>query len=311
MSTEEKVARFERQITGYEAESDLTVTKYSTWAERFEDWKPEGEPALGMLRDFDRMLHDPDQTDYPWDTSGPGRPAPDSYSFESRKAVMSAIKRYSEVIYGAPIRKKPSDICFGSKEEFDPEYLPHSEIERIIEKADSACANPGCEAAIRLSYDAILRGVELARVRVEDVSMNDQTVKVRAAKGSVQATLGISSPTFESIVEYVDGGHPGGEYLFHNSNGTPWSKAGPNSAEGQAWNNHFRKIHHPEGSHCCFRHSAIVNRIQHPEWFDDMDEEKDPFGQVFRRARHGALTTTIQYAKVVDSDPPEYLEENA
>lgn len=284
-----KYDQFENRIRGREVNSDQTVNLYRMWAMRFESWRPRDEPSEAMLRDFDTLLHEETRTDYPWENHR-GRPAPDAYAHASRVQAISALKLWARIQYGVTIETVPQDIVFGEPEPFDPHYLPPEEIDSVIEGADDACSNGGCKAAIALGYDAIMRGAELTAVRRQDVDPDAGTVYVRSVKGSNRATISLGDRASNLLAAHVEK-YPDRDRLFRNAYDRAWKP--------QAWNNHFRRAHHEAGFHAFARHSPIVNRLN----------DGQPFGEVYRRARHKHPEMTTRYARLVGVEPPEWASD--
>lgn len=292
--------RFEQRIEGREVSSEQTAKTYRRWAERFEAWRPGGTPDEGMLRDFDSLLQDDTRTDYPWENAV-GRPAPREYAYRSRVVVASAIKLYLRTIYNTEITAKPQNIVYGDPEPFDPHYLSYQQVEQIFDCARDDCKCQGCEAAIRLGYDAILRGAEAAAVRRDDLDLDRGTLKVRPVKGSRQATLSLADETVDALQSHFGVREENHTFAFTNTYGSQWTPG--------AFNKHFWQFHHEAGSHATFRHSAILHALEYPERFHWVDETQSVFGQVYRRARHHSPDMTANYAQMVGVDVPDWEPE--
>jgi len=280
--------RFRERVVGRAIGED-TYEAYQLWIRRFETWYDGSEPSLRDLEDFDTMLYDDETARYPW-TNTSGRPSPDSYSFSSRNQAISALIMWFRRHYEVAIPEQPGDIVRGSPKDFDPTYLSHEETREVIENAAAACGNAGCEAALRLSYDAILRASELAFLTVGDVSLEDGEVAVTAMKGSRDSVLTVSEPTIDALGEYLRSADHSTGPLFRNNDGNGWSKS--------SWATHVRQYHVPEGSHCWGRHTPILHMFQAGK----------EFGDVYRRARHQSPSQTAKYARYVDVDVPSWGE---
>jgi integrase len=289
---------FHDRVVGRRINED-TFSLYANWVSRFEMWRGGGTPSLGDLIDFDTWLADEDMTDYPWENAR-GRPAPDEYAYQTRTIALSAVKLWLRVHYDEEIAEDVQDIVSGEPAPFDPTYLTRRDIETVYDVADEACQCPGCEAALRLSYDAIMRASELVLLSREDVNFDAGTVYVTATKGSDNAEVAVKPSTLEAVREYIEA-HPDRSegFLFKNSYGRSWSK--------ESWALHVRRNHHEAGAHSFGRHTPIVHRLEHPEWFGDM-REGDAFGQVFQRARHSNPSMTSRYARLVGADIPDWGE---
>lgn len=290
---EDDMQAFRDRVVGRSIGED-TFTAYKLWINRFEMWysneNREGPPKLRDLEDFDSMLEDPTHDWYLWDNSV-GRPAPSSYSYSSRNQAISAVKKWVRRQYGVDIPEQPGDIVRGSEDEFDPTYLSHERVGEVLDESWGACQCPGCTAALSLSYDAILRASELVRVTFSDFDAQQGDVYVTASKGSRNSTLTVSEQTVELIEEYIDQADHSSGKLFRNTYGDPWNK--------QSWASHVLRCHVPEGSHAWGRHTPILHMLQAGQ----------PFGDVYRRARHVNPSTTARYARYVDVDVPSWAGE--
>jgi len=284
--SEEDMQTFRRRVVGRSIGED-TFEAYQLWIRRFEDWYDGDDPTLRDLEDFDTLLEDPSQPVYPW-ANNVGRPAPSSYSYSSRNQAMSALKMWIRRQYDREIPEQPGDIVIGEEEEFDPTYLSRERVREIIEQAPSACNCDGCQAALSLSYDAVMRASELVRCRVSDVDLENGDVYVRASKGSRDSTVTISDHTVSLIEEWLAiSDHSTGK-LFTNTYGSPWTKG--------SWATHVIEYHCEEGSHAFGRHTPILHMLQ----------SGMSFGDVYRRARHKSPATTARYARYVDVDVPSW-----
>lgn len=296
---DDDVSDFRERVVGRRINSD-TYDLYENWIRRFEVWRTGGEPDINDLIDFDSYLQNPDITDYAWENAR-GRPAPDEYAYSSRNVAISAVKLWVRLQYGVTIEEDSQHIIAGEPEPFDPHYLSRDDIHGVYDSAGEDCPLPGCEAALRLSYDAILRASELVLLEREDVDFDAGTVYVTATKGSQNAELSVTQDTLDTVREYVEanpGRAEGG--LFKNSYGRRWTK--------KVWATHVRRKHHEAGAHAFSRHSPIVHRLEHPEWFPDMDEG-DAFGQVFQRSRHSSPSMTSSYARVIGAEIPDWADD--
>lgn len=285
---------FRDRITGRRV-AESTCDQYETWIHRFEDWMGDGDPTLGALIDFDSYLADPDRPDYGWENAT-GRPAPDEYSHSSRQLALSALKLWVRLHYDETIEEDVQNIVSGEPNEFDPKYLSQRDIQTVLGDADTACSRPGCEAALRVSYDAILRGKELTRIQREDVDFETGTIYVRAVKGSNNMELALQRDTLDSLERHFEA-HADREYPFWNAYGRKWKPG--------AWNEHVRTQHHEVGSHAIGRHSAIMHRLTNPGDFPHT-ADTDTFGSVFRRSRHSQPAMTARYARIAGIDIPDW-----
>lgn len=291
--TESDMESFKERVVGRSIGED-TFTAYKLWIERFESWYStmdrEGDPSLRDLEDFDSMLADNTHDWYLWENAT-GRPTPASYSYSSRNQAISAIKMWVRRQYNVHIPEQPGDIVRGTEADFQPKYLTTEEVERVLDEADGACQCAGCKAALSLSYDAILRASELAVLDVDDFNPESGTVFVTASKGSRDSTLTVSDYTVDLIQTYLSEADHNSGGLFRNTYGDSWNK--------QSWASHVLRSHVPEGSHAWGRHTPILHMMQSGQ----------PFGNVYRRARHQNPSTTARYARYVDVDVPSWADE--
>lgn len=286
MSVTQDVETFQAEIKGREVNSEGTVAQYGRWAERFEAWRPGGDPDEAMLRDFDTFLEDDARVDYPW-SNRRGPDPPDAYAYTSRVGALSAAKLWADYNYGVKIERDVQNIALGEPPDFDPTILDAHEVRQIVDNASATCSNPDCKTAIAVGYDAILRGAELAEVTAEDVDRDRGTLYVHAKKNSDSKHIELSDTAWQKLDAHL-GRHPDREYLFRNSYGRAWNAA--------AWNQHFRRKHEPAGFHAVARHSAITNRLRNGE----------DFGSVYLRARHSYPRTTLKYVSIVGGDAPDW-----
>lgn len=291
MSSTPDLAQFKRNVLGRSV-SEQSWSEYERWILRFEAWCDREnitDPNIGDLEAFDGFLADESRTAYPWD-NGQGRPAPAAYSYHSRITAISAVKKWVRREYGRRIDETPSDIAIGQPEPFDPTYLTPQQVDGVFDDADHACGLDGCETALRLSYDAILRASELVRVRREDVDLDAGTVYVRATKGSSNMEVGVADTTVRALADHI-AANPERKRLFHNSYGRAW--------QASSWATHVMRNHCEAGSHALGRHSPIFHRL----------EGGQSFAEVYRRARHDSPSMTTKYARIVGVDVPEWSDD--
>ena len=281
--------QFRERVVGRSISED-TFTAYKLWIERFEMWYNGDSPSLRDLEDFDTMLEDESQTAYPWQNAV-GRPVPDSYSFSSRNQALSAVKKWVRRHYNVDIPEQPGDIARGGEGSFSPTYLARERVRDIIEGAGPSCACDGCEAALALSYDAVLRASELVQLSVDDVNFETREIAVSATKGSRDMEIRVSEDTMERVIDYYTSADHSSGKLFRNTYGDPWNKG--------SWATHVLRKHVPEGSHAFGRHTPILHQL----------EAGVEFGEVYRRARHKNPATTARYARYVDTGVPAWVSE--
>lgn len=291
MSAVVDVEKFKSRTAGRRI-TEETADEYAIWIRRFEQWRQaEGyieTPDLGQMIDFDSYLHDESMSDYLWENSR-GRPAPRSYSYSARSKAASAIKLWLRIEYNVTVTEEPKGIVAGEPEPFKPKYISERDVDRIVADA-TKCKVDGCQAALQLSYDAILRASELVQVERSDIDLDQGTIYVHATKGSNDATVGLSNATIRFLEQHLNQSF-GRSKVFINSYGNPWRK--------NSWAKHFIEHHHEVGSHAFGRHSPIVHRL----------ERGEPFGDVFRRARHSFPSTTARYARHVGADIPDWASD--
>lgn len=281
--------KFEERVVGRSIGQD-TFEAYRLWIERFETWFDGDKPSLRDLEDFDTLLEAGSSAGLPW-SNPTGRPAPDSYSYSSRNQAICAVKMWARRHYDVNIPEQPGDIIRGEPETFKPVYLTRERVREIIDGAGGACSCDGCEAAVALSYDAVLRASELVRLRVSDINLETGGVDVTATKNSRDSQITVSDHTLNRVREYLQRADHSSGALFRNSYGDSWTK--------NAWSTHVLRNHVEEGSHAFGRHTPILHQL----------EAGKPFGDVYRRARHKNPSTTAQYARKVGAEVPEWATE--
>lgn len=265
--------------------SEATFGQYSTWIERFEWWRSEPTPDLGTIIDFDSYLQDPGRTDYPWENIR-GRPAPDEYAHSTRILAISALKLWLRLQYDVRVEEEPQNIAAGEPAPFEPHYLSKNDVQDVFREASTACDAAGCEAACRVTYDAILRASELSLLSPGDIDWENGIVDVTATKGSHDSKIEVENDTMEALWDAYN--ETSGERLFENSYGRSW--------KANSWATHFRRDHHEAGAHSFGRHSPIVH----------MMNGGDDFGEVYRRARHRHPDMTARYARFVGTSVPDW-----
>lgn len=279
--------------------TEQTFRQYRIWIRRYETWKTAEDPTASQLIDFDTLLKDGTITDYPW-VNGKGRPAPDEYAYRSRQQALSAIKIWARYTYDTEITTKVQNLVAGEPEPFDPPYLSLNDVEKTIQNANDDCPVRGCQAALAVTYDAILRAAEFVTIRRGDLDLDNGTLRVRAVKGSEPATLQLEDRTVNLLEQHIRDTNPGSK-VFKNTYGNGW--------KASSWASHFRNKHHEAGAHSFGRHSPIMHRLQYPKEFYDLDGDADVFGRTYQRARHSHPQMTSRYAKLVGVDIPDWGED--
>jgi integrase len=294
---------FKDRILGREVGSEATADDYLRWIQRFETWHDGGPVDEATLRDFDSYLcyGEEGEAGFPWTFTRPleNSDRDEAYAYRTRVKAISALLLWFRLHYDVDVRTNVQNIVLGEEPDFDPHYLSRDEVQAIIAGA-AECDNDGCQAALALAYDAILRSAELTRVRRDDLDLDAGTIYVRAAKGSQNATLGLSQSTVERLRRHISA-HPDREHPFHNAYDRKWRP--------KAFSKHFHRTHHGVGIHSFSRHSPIVHRLEYPEEFSETMNPDDPFGEVYRRARHVHPNMTARYARLVGMDVPDWSNE--
>jgi integrase len=283
---EEDIERFRERVVGRSI-SEGTFGEYERWIQRFEAWCDEEEPGLATLEDWDTLLASSERVDYPWRVQSQTTP-PDSYAYRTRIISISAIKSWLRRQYNIDVPEQPADIAIGEQAEFNPTYLSRERVNEVIESAGEACNCRGCEAALAVSYDAILRASELVMLRRDDIDLSDGTLSVTATKGSRDSDIVLGEDTVELVDRWLSDRGDAKPHLFTNTYGNPW--------KASSWAAHVQKKHVDAGSHSWGRHTPI---------FHMFDAGAD-FGDVYRRARHVDASTTAQYARIVGVETPDW-----
>lgn len=287
-ATDDNISQFRERITGRRV-NESTAGKYARWARRFEMWRPGRGPDLDNLIDFDSVLADDGWTDYPWENTT-GRPSPDEYAYRSRRVALSAVKLWCRIHHGVRIEEEVQYIVGGEPDPFEPDYISREDVKAVVDGAPDECNCAGCEAALRLTYDAILRAAELTLLTTDDIDLDAGTVDVTSVKGSMNATLGISDETAAALRRHLRENDPAVK-LFTNTYGNGWKPS--------SWCSHVRKNHHEVGAHSLGRHTPIVHRL----------ESGEDFGRVYQRARHRHPEMTSRYARVIDIEIPDWARD--
>jgi len=286
---DEDIERFRERVEGRDL-SPSSFPEYERWIRRFEMWHDGGEPGLVSLEDFDSLLARGDQIVYPW-VNDRGADPPEVYAYQTRILALSAVKKWVRRNYNKRIPEEPDEIALGEPEPFDPTYIPRERVNQIINEAPSACNATGCKTALAVSYDAILRAVELTRITRNDFSFPDgepASVDVTAAKKSRNATISLSEDTTELLRSHLESLPAGAPAPFLDTYGEPWGRKG--------WSSHVSRYHAEEGSHSLGRHSPILHLL----------ESGTDFGEVYRRARHVVPQTTSRYARYIGTATPNW-----
>lgn len=297
-----------------------TSKKYRKEADKFEDWlnwtgEPVAdrlrydvdEPAAAILNEWDAFLSDQDRmrefmdgidAHSPWNLTRLGS-LDDGYSYNSRVQAVSAVKAWLDfeykVEFGNREVHKVNHIVDGEPADFQPKVAAPDEVQAVFDDCWD-CKSDSCYMMSRVGYSAVMRGIEITRVRREDVDLEEGRVYVRSAKGSPSRWIALSDDLVNELagyVEMVDSRFDQPEHLFYKFTNfrpnTPWSSG--------TWSRHFKK-HWEHGWHSFGRHSAIVNRLSNGESMTDV--------QI--RARHAREANTQKYISLVnngESVPPE------
>lgn len=274
------VDQFRDRVADRDLKSGPSIDDYCLWIGRFDEWREgSGEITEGVLRDFDTAL----------DTGNVECPCPDDgFAYQTRVKALSAVALWARVMENTDFHSDIDDLVRGEPDRFDPTVLSRDEVERIL---DHGCDLPGCQAARHVGYDAIMRAEEVARVKPEDIDVDEGTIYVRSAKNSLPRTIGLSETTIGLLAEQHDRVHRKFETpttLFYNSY---W-----NSLTSSALSMHFLRHHSDAGFHAFGRHTAIVHYM-----------EDHGFGDAYVRARHRRPSTTARYCSIANVDQPAWI----
>lgn len=220
----------------------------------------------------------------------------DGYAYSSRVQATSAVKSCVDYVYKIEFKNRKIDrvnhIVNGSPPDFNPTTASPKEIKEMLEETQE-CRSESCHAMTRPGYDAIIRGIELTRVRWRDIRDGDEnpTIFVRSAKGSPEQTAAISRTTMDALLDYkevLDDTFQNPKHFFYKLHGgwqsnNPWTSG--------MWSRHSKR-HFDGGWHAIGRHSAIPNRLNNGA----------ELSAVSRRARHANLKNTIKYDNLVAAD---------
>lgn len=279
---------FSRRVSGRGITED-TFNEYIRWVDRFGEWFNAGgytDIDIGVLIEFDEELMDPPAAGV--------EHREEPYAYRTRAVALSAVKKYVETVVGTQINSDIDDICKGEPADFDPYIYTEAEVQKATREE---CDCTGCLAARVLGYDAIMRAKEVSRVRPEDLDFDNQTVYVRAAKGSENRHIEVEDRTWRLVTEQYDRvtdrfDNPS-KLFYDTSDRKGWSPNG--------WSEHFRRNHAPEvpgetsGFHSFARHTRITRLLQ----------SGADFGEVYIRARHSNPQMTSRYAQIAGVPTPD------
>jgi site-specific recombinase XerD len=261
--------------------AETTADDYEMWIQRFFDWFDGGPITEGVLIDFDDALQDTDEV--PWN------PGIAEYAYQTRQKALSAVMLWARKMEGEHFESDVGDLVMGEPADFQPTVLDESEVQAVLEQP---CDNPGCKAARHLGYEAIMRCKEISLVQPQDLNPEENTVYIRAVKGSVSRDIGVGARTMDILLEQrerIQQEFNDPSYLFYNKYRLPWS--------ADAWGNHFRRNHHEAGFHAFAKHTPITRRL----------EDGEPFGEVWTRARHAHPEMTSRYCSIAGREKPEWV----
>ena len=129
---------------------------------------------------------------------------------------INAIKFYFEQVlhrekmfFDIPRPKKPLTL---------PKHLTKNEISRIIESTN----NLKHSLIIKLAYGMGLRVSEIVNLKIVDISSDDMTVRIEAAKGKKDRMVNLPESVLEELREYYKIYRPV-EYLFNGQYGGKYS----------------------------------------------------------------------------------------
>lgn len=272
--TKNQFKKFKNRLEGRRSES--TIKEYTKWTERFIQWTDKRNPQV--LLDWDEYLYDLDKTP-PWESR---KSKGHSYAYGSRSVAMSAVKLFLD--WGCDVPKGNIPTVKGNILGEEPDFKPtHYSRQRVEDLQQEACNNEE-RALLKLGYDAIMRPVELTRVRKEDLDWTAGTIFVHAAKESYSREIEIEDDTLEALGEI----------------NLPFELSFIKTPEGK--NVHTLCMHfiivHDISLHAYCRHAPIVHRLQ----------DGQPFGLVHLRARHKNPEMTGRYARYIGREVPKWAK---
>lgn len=104
-------------------------------------------------------------------------------SAKTQTQRLCAIKRYYEQVLQKPLGELPKWV-YAKRPQRIPEWLNHSEIKRLLPLVSGT---PGLMA--RLTYGCGLRLMEITRLRIHDIDLEQMLVFVRGGKGQKDRTV--------------------------------------------------------------------------------------------------------------------------
>lgn len=129
-----------------------------------------------------------------------------------------AIKLYFQLILERELNIKAS----GEKKQPPPYILTAAEVQQIIESID----NPKHKMLISLAYGAGLKLNELLNVKIDDINLEQSTLRVKDDESGEERLLNLGKKLPEMITNYMEQKKIVSGFLFTNKKGQPISPRG-------------------------------------------------------------------------------------
>lgn len=139
-----------------------------------------------------------------------------NYSASSRILVKSAIRFYYEEMLDKYSFKK---VKVKNRERKFPVVLTKEEIVRMI----GAATSPRDRLIVEFMYTCGLRVSEAAKMKLEDLDLQDLTGTIRSGKGNKDRNIFLSPKLINTIQAYLKTKETPSPYVFSKSNGGPYS----------------------------------------------------------------------------------------
>ncbi|MCZ6790427.1 MAG: site-specific integrase, partial [Candidatus Dadabacteria bacterium] len=127
-----------------------------------------------------------------------------------------------------------------------------------------------------------MRRSEIARLRWQDIDLEERTIYVAETKNDEPRTIPMSESLFNSLLEMKNDAI--GEYVFTTPDGNPYTSL---SAWKRAWSTALRNSGIEKGRFHDFRHTFISNLIV---------KEKEDFATVMALSGHKDITMLKRYS---------------
>lgn len=116
---------------------------------------------------------------------------------KTQTVILCAIKRYYEQVLAKPLGELPPWV-YAKRPQRLPEWLNHSETRRLL---PLVTGTPGLMA--RLTYGAGLRLMEITRLRVQDIDLEQRIVHVRGGKGQKDRNVPLPQTLIEPLAAHI------------------------------------------------------------------------------------------------------------